>query len=133
MKHIELKHGKYEITLLTKEEYKRYKNRIPLVHCWWRLRSSSNGQTLVAVVSYGGGVNDGDYAVRPALKLEDINLTVGERFIALGNRWVVIDDHVAISEDVITHRRFDCESNDWETSELKVWLEYWAWDGEIDE
>ena len=140
MKHIELKHGKYEITLLTKEEYKRYKNRIPLVNCWWWLRSPGFYQSYAAGVYDDGGVSanglyadfDG-YAVRPVLKSEDINLTVGERFISLGNRWVVIDGHVAISEDVITHRRYDKKSNDWETSELKLWLEEWALEGEYDE
>jgi len=44
----------------------------------------------------------------------------------------MIDDEFAISQDVITHRLYDSNSNEWETSELKVWLEEWAKKGEED-
>lgn len=132
MKHIDLKHGEYEITLLTEEEYWRCEELIPAIYDYWWLQSPGNGQDDAAGVNYGGyGVSYGvNLGVRPALKSEAINLPVGERFIALGNRWVVIADHVAVSEDVVTHRRYDKKSNDWETSELKAWLEDWAKDGE---
>jgi len=42
----------------------------------------------------------------------------------------MIDDEFAISQDVITHRRYDDASNVWEMSELKTWLENWAIEGE---
>lgn len=129
MRYINLTSGNYEITLLTVEEYERYKPQIPIINDWWWLRSPGYDQIGAAYVGRDGDVDDyvdvgsDDSAVRPVLKSEAINLPVGEKFISLGNRWVVIDDHVAISEDVITHRRYDKKSNDWETSELKAWLE----------
>ena len=139
MKHINLKHGEYEITLLTVEEYERYKPQIPTINAWWWLRSPGYDQDDAALATAGGGVdyngdsvNHGSNAVRPALKSDAINLPVGKKFIALGNRWVVIDDHVAVSKDVVTHRRYDRKSNDWETSELKEWLEEWAREGAYD-
>ena len=140
MKTINLKSGDYEITLLTAEEYEQYKDRIPLVKDWWWLRSPGYSSSYAAFVYFDGSVDYyGDFvyssfdAIRPALKSDILNLHIGESFIALGNRWVMIDDGVAISQDVITHRRFDLESNDWETSELKSWLTEWAKEGEAAE
>jgi hypothetical protein len=137
MKHIDLYTGVYEITLLTAEEYERYEPKIPTINDRWWLRSPGSGQLYAKYVSdaggvpnYGDRVNTDDGAVRPALKSEIIDLPIGERFIALGNRWTVIDTGLAISNESVAHRRFDCESNDWETSELRAWLEDWAKDGE---
>ena len=137
MKTIKLHAGEYEITLLTEEEYEAHREQIPPVNGWWWLRSPGYNSYDAADVSSVGSVSDGgndvsnDYlAVRPALKSAIFNLPIGEKFIALGNRWIVIDDGFAISEDVITHRRYDRKSNVWETSELRQWLEEWAKEGE---
>ena len=106
-------------------------------NCWWWLRSPGSNSNYAAdvvnvgsVLVYGLLVNIDNFAVRPALKSAILNLPIGEKFIALGNRWIMIDDGFAISEDMITHRRYDSESNVWETSELKAWLEAWAKEGE---
>lgn len=137
MKTINIGSGQYEITLLTAEEYKRYEDRIPLVNYWWWLRSPGDFSSSAAIILIGGAVDfDGNSvtyvsnAVRPALKSVILNLPIGASFIALGNRWVMIDEGMAISQNVITHRRYDAKSNDWETSELKQWLERWAKEGE---
>ena len=138
MKTIDLHTGEYEITLLTKEEYEAHWEQIPLVTDWWWLRSPGGNSSYAAYVDIddsvyerGDDVHDDLYAIRPALKSAIINLPIGEKFIALGNRWIMIDDGFAISEDVITHRRYDNKSNDWETSKLKEWLEDWAKKGEV--
>ncbi len=140
MKHIDLYTGVYEITLLTADEYKRYEPQIPTINDRWWLRSPCSGKLYAAYVSdaggvpnYGDRVNTDDDAVRPALKSEIIDLPIGKQIIALGNRWTVIDTGLAISNESVAHRRFDVKSNDWETSELKVWLEEWAKDGERQE
>ena len=137
MKTIKLHAGEYEITLLTEEEYEAHREQIPPVNHWWWLRSPGFYSNRAAGVNDGGSVdvyglniNYGNLAVRPALKSAIFNLPIGEKFIALGNRWIVIDDGFAISEDVITHRRYDRKSNVWETSELRQWLEEWAKEGE---
>lgn len=138
MKTINLHSGEYKITLLTKAEYAEHKGSIPLLIDWWWLRSPGDTQRVAAVVDTDGSlgydayVDIGDVAARPALKSGILNLPIGERFAALGNRWVMIDDGFAISEDVITHRRYDAESNIWKTSELKAWLEEWAREGETE-
>lgn len=136
MKHIDLYTGVYEITLLTVEEYERYKPKIQTIYDFWWLRSHGYYQNYAALVKTDGHIHGyGDciedpHAVRPALRSEIIDLPIVERFIALGNRWTVIDTGLAISNESVAHRRFDCESNDWETSELRAWLEDWAKDGE---
>lgn len=139
MRYINLTSGNYEITLLTKEEYEKYNgmNRIPIVNYWWWLRSPGYDKNVAANVGIGGGV--GDYgigvgncygAVRPALKSKILNLSVGTMFTALGNTWIMIDDHFAISVDVVSHQKYDDLTNTWETSYLKGWLEKWAIDRE---
>lgn len=139
MKYIDLHTGNYEITLLTKEEYEKYNgmHRIPIVNDRWWLRSTGYDQVLAAFVNSVGGVCDyGDFvdsgpdAVRPALKSKILNLSVGTMFAALGNTWIMIDDHFAISVDVVSHQKYDDHTNTWETSYLKTWLEKWARDRE---
>ena len=137
MRYINLTHGNYEITLLTKEEYEKYKHRIPLVRYRWWLRSPGYDQIYAAFVyddgdvyNLGFTVNLESLAVRPALKSEILNLNVGTMFVALGNTWIMIDDHFAISVDVVSHQKYDDSTNIWETSYLKSWLEKWAIDRE---
>ena len=135
MKTINLKSGDYEITLLTAEEYNKYKEIIPPVKDWWWLRSLGKFQHYAAFVNCAAFpdcivVYYVNIAARPALKTKIFNLPIGEKFIALGNCWIMIDDGIAISKDVITHRRYDKNSNVWDTSELKAWLEEWAREGE---
>ena len=137
MKTIHLKAGDYEITLLTAEEYEKHKDRIPIVNDWWWLRSPGRNQAYAAhvstdgsVYSYGYSVDFSYYAIRPALKSSILNLPIGKSFIALGNRWVMIDKGFAISQYIIDRMRYDTKSNKWETSEIKQWLEEWAKEGE---
>lgn len=139
MRYINLTSGNYEITLLTKEEYEKYNgmHRIPIVNNWWWLRSPGTDQNHAAIVYRGGSVGDnGNYvdydfcAVRPALKSKILNLSVGTMFAALGNTWIMIDDHFAISVDIVSHQKYDDLTSTWETSYLKIWLEKWARDRE---
>lgn len=137
MNYVSITSGLYEITLLTKEEYKKYNgmHRIPIVNDLWWLRSTGDDPNYTAFVNYDSRVND-DYitnkliAVRPALKSKILNLSVGAMFAALGNTWIMIDDHFAISVDVVSHQKYDDHTNTWKTSYLKVWLEQWARDRE---
>ena len=129
----------YEITLLTKGEYLEHKDVIPRINGWWWLRSLLEAYDYYAGVVSGDGqldigsvAHDSDVGARPALKFKsDIwPLPIGDQFIFLGNRWTVIDEGFAISNDVISIRRYDPKSSVWETSEIKAWLEQWAKEGE---
>ena len=133
-----------EITLLSAEEYVKYRAIIPLIDGWWWLRSPA------AVKGFATGVNSvGDIdglgfyvsynrtAVRPTLKLDlefsdslfwyNPKKLFGAK-IEYGNyRWIVLDANLGelyvLCDSPIAERRFDPESNNWATSELKQWLE----------
>lgn len=123
------------IFLLSNEEYERYKSMIPSVYCWWWLRSPGLYSDYAACVNDFGDVNyNGDYvynvisAIRPALRIGDLEssgLEVGKRFIKYEFPWVYLGDNIAIAEVPIEFYVFDYESNDYETSGIRQFLEDW--------
>lgn len=139
------------IFLLSKEEYKKYKDKIPKINCWWWLRSPGDESDYVAGISdsafvydYGSIVNCSDVAVRPALKISDsirtklrkfipvINANklqtyhrFGDRIVFNGVTWMKLSDDIYISEMPIDFRRFDASSNNYETSEIRQFLLKW--------
>ena len=124
-----------KIFLLSVEEYRQYKKHIPHVNCNWWLRSPGYFGNYASFVFYVGYVNyDGfyvnslDVAVRPALKIENLessNLKIGGRVMAYDFPWIVIDDGLAIAEVPIAFRHFDEESNYYEKSEIRKFLKDW--------
>lgn len=120
------------IFLLSKEEYERYKDKIPKITCWWWTRSGGNGSCSVAFVDcddsgyYKGGIcaSLDSGAVRPALKISDYYAHSG-KIVFNGVTWVRIDKDLYISELPIDFRRFDSTSNNYETSEVRKFLLYW--------
>lgn len=123
----------YEITLLSAEEYEKYKDRIPQINCSWWLRSPGINSNRAASVDYDGSVFDlGDFvdldydAVRPALKISDgRKYEIGKRVILYNFPWIIIDEGLAIAEVPIAFHRFDEKSNDYENSEIKKFLNDW--------
>lgn len=141
MRYFNLKSGDYKISIPSAIEYKKYMPIIPVVNDWWWLRSPGLYRRDAAIVNlnglirdYGSRVNLVSCAVRPILLFNKdvVDVGRGDTFSALGNTWRVIDYGYAISEDVITHRRFDENSNDWLKSELRAWLIEWAREREED-
>lgn len=127
------------ITLLSIEEYEKYKDDISCVGTWWWLRSPGHDTYRAASVGNGGSVNrDGSLvdlssiAVRPALKLGTTRgLNVGTVFELAGQKWTLIDDNLAICNRSVgqTYFRDDVEArdaNDYEKSNIKMWLANWT-------
>ena len=123
------------IFLLSREEYERYKLKIPHINTSWWLRTPGIGSKYVAGVIYTGNVYDGYRvdndlcAVLPVLKY-DIGIYCEanpERFFDLGVTWTIIDKEkgLAIAEMPIMFSRFDAESNDYATSEVRKKLLDW--------
>ena len=123
-----------EITLLTEKEYKKYKNIIPVIESTWWLRSmhdyaaniSSDGSCAYNT-SYGVAY---PYGIRPALhmKLANPKHLVSGDHIRIGSKTFTVlswkrSNLFAFCNEVIEKRRFDTESYEWESSELKAWLE----------
>lgn len=130
-----------KITLLNSEELKEYKYIIPKTlispsyDIYWWLRSEGKDPEETEIVTWDGKrlsmARYLEYDVCPVLKLitSPHRLGVGTEFRLFGFEWTVLDvkDGVttAICNTKIACRRYDTESNDWETSELKAWLEEW--------
>ena len=132
------------ITLLSIEEYEKYKSVIPTTNYWWWLRSPGYYQNYAAYVSNGGdaimrgyNINDAFGAVRPALKI-NLEMTdnrfwykpeklIGSKIEYGQYTWTVLNANFGelyvLCDKCIARHCFDPESNNWATSELKQWLE----------
>lgn len=74
------------------------------------------------------------FGVRPALQIPDLesfNLRIGDRFILVGEQWVVISKDKALCDRIIGKMPFRedwkaPDANDYEKSDVKIWLEKWA-------
>lgn len=115
------------ITLLSLAEYREYGKKIPFISEWWWLREPGDESYLVmfarnAVDRAGGFVGDDDNAVRPVLLGKFGNFI---EFEFAGYSWVILSDNMAICKDFIGYHRFDKESNNYEKSEIKEYLETW--------
>ena len=126
------------VTLLSAEEYEKYKALIPLVQEWWWLRSPhANTSVLAGLVDLDGWVNnnrvDSAYGgTRPALILNSSssNLAPGDVFEVHGQRWTVLGDGLAICNAIIEKGPFRQDwkakdANDFEASDIKRRLEDW--------
>lgn len=132
-----------EITILSMEEHKRYRSIIPRIYSWWWLRSPGYIQSFAAyvdsdenIVEHGSYVDRVDFAFRPALKLEleiadnlfwyNPEKLIGTKIEYGKYRWTILDasfgELYTLCDAIMGYGRFDTDSNDWETSELKQWL-----------
>lgn len=124
-----------EITLLSKEEYSQYKNIIPKITEPWWLRSPGYSSYSANNVDSGGYLGSSDNVnntkgIRPALHMNLVNLkslSAGDK-IRVGSKSFTIlswegDEVFVLCDEFIATHRFGFNSNQWETSELKQWLE----------
>ena len=136
-----------EVTLLSIAEYEAAKEYIPMIKGWWWLRSpGSLGYRAAVVFSVGWVDTRGNYVsltpgvVRPALRvsnLQSLNLQIGDKIFDLaGHTWTVIADDLMLCDDGIGQH---CFREDWETedsnvyeaSDVKKYLEEWAQENRI--
>lgn len=122
-----------EITLLSKEEYNRYKDIIPFVKDDWWLRSRGYDNDYEYYVNNNGNLCSNHVmsyrGIRPALYITLPNqkfLTVGDH-IRIGSKDFIIlsweDSNLfALCCEVIATCRFDRVTNEWNVSEIKEWL-----------
>ena len=130
-----------EITLLSKEEYIKLKNVIPLCRGNWWLRSQGDLDFTAAFVhgEYGSvneyGINvDVEFGVRPALQIRNLsspNLKIGDKVSLFGRQWTVISDSLVLCDAVIGKTCFRKDysapdANDYEHSDIKKTLDKWV-------
>lgn len=118
-----------EIILLSVEEARKIPQNILACGDWWWLRSSGHRQGDAALVSRGGIVHPRGYcvnfdycAIHPAFRLNNLNAKIYDK-VMIGKTWcTVIDEGLALTDYSICKRRFDEKSNNWESSELKEFI-----------
>lgn len=123
------------VTLLSEEEYNRFRRRITLMDSWWWLRSPGSTQYYVAAVNSDGSlylnnVFNSSGCVRPALICES-DLTGVYKIVLLGMRWTVLDDSLILCDECIGKTAFRSnrtapDANVYEASDVKKYLENWA-------
>ena len=125
---------KDELFLLSVEEYEKYKGVIPVIGSWWWLRSPDDDGDIAADVDFDGSVStlgllvNYTNGIRPALRVqksEISNLQIGDRKIYYDFPFVKIDEDLLIAEVPIAFDKFDDDSNDYEKSYVKRFLEEW--------
>ena len=130
-----------EITLLSKEEYIKLKDVIPIFRgCWWLRSPGDRGDVAAFVYGEYGSVFEAGcrvtevFGVRPALQIKNLsslNLKIGDKASLFGRQWTVISDSLVLCDAVIGEtcfRKDDSapDANDYEHSDIKQWLENWA-------
>lgn len=107
---------------------------------WWL--GSSVADHSAGVVDRKGQISSAsvafaDFGVRPALRfMSNINARVGDKIEIGGETWTVVvtsavADSVALCDRIVGHTRYCNDlsvSNDFESSDIKSWLDTWAWE-----
>jgi len=123
------------ITMLSVEEARKLPQWILADGNRWWLRSSGRDRYDAAgicgdgsILSLGRPIRDAGAYVRPAIKINVrpyLPLMIGETVLILGRlAQFVGNDAVLLCESIGCHR-FDEKCNDYEKSEIKVYLEGW--------
>jgi len=128
-----------EIALLTVEEAKKLPKWVLANGEWWWLQSAGYSQYCTAFVNNVGWVNALGYSfdrdcvyVRPALKIKNLDLIAPAYGIEIGETVRILDriafytgnGKVLLCEPIGVHR-FDEDTNCYENSEIKEFLENW--------
>lgn len=125
------------VTLLSIEEYEKYKKNIPLLKDFWWLRTRGNSNTGVMGVKKDGSVDhygffvyaDGVHA-RPVLKISNHNLKIKDEFEFKNYKWTVISEKLAICNTSIGYFPFrknwrEEDMLDYNVSDVKTYIEDW--------
>ena len=126
------------VTLLSKEEYGKYRNTIPRWYTWWWLRSpcryvetdADQVQSTMLVNSEPVWMSA---SVRPVLVFSDIlsTLKVGDKLEVAGKTWTIIENGLALCDNSIGFKPFKenhkvKSANVYEKSDVKKYIDNWV-------
>lgn len=123
-----------EISILSRVEAECYSSIIPKSDVAWRLKTPSIYDNYTYCVNCDNEIWEynviGPIGIRPSLKIKFDNVPAESSQVELfGFTWTVISNYaketLLLCDDVVEHRRYDAYRNDWNSSELKSWLEEW--------
>ena len=122
-----------EVTLLSANEYKPVEHDVPWVGDEWWLRTPGSHNYLAAIVDSEVINADGFYVgqckgVRPALRVNPESIDHIESSASFGgHEWTRISKDMFLCNETIRQMPFNKteDSNDYETSDVKKWLEKW--------
>lgn len=118
------------IDLLSVEQYQKHKEQIPQTHQFWWLSSPGIKKLYACDVMPGGNV---DYSVpiktvggvRPVLYIAGLDTDIGEEIEIFNRKWTVLNEHLVLCNSLIADYIFDSRDNNWNSSELKGYLNMW--------
>ena len=128
-----------EIAVFSVEEYNKYKSLVPVIKSFWWLRTPACLVRRVCCVQNDGNIDNigceisYKVGVRPVCVF-DIKFADPVFWYKIGSKikygkynWTVVDiqnsELFALCDDIIGFHCFDEESDAWQESRLKTWLE----------
>lgn len=132
-----------DVTLLEVEEYGSLADGlIPDVGQLFWLKSSSEGDGALAGTVAAGhwvaqNITSNRHGVRPALKIQNTNLSVGDKFTLAGYQWTVILEDTALCDAIVARVSYRKnwranDAHDYDASDVKAWLAAWTKEKSID-
>lgn len=126
IKRIDPKEAK--ITLLTEEQAEKLPIEMLKRGCRWWLRSPTNSRYAANVSrdgwsNYCRNVNDAYIGVVPAFIIDNLNTDFGNKVYVDKLQCTVVGENLVLADEVVCQHRYDENSSDWETSELKAFIE----------
>ncbi len=120
------------ITLLSKKEAWDLPRWILANSDWWWLRSCGNSRDEVVgvgmdgAISYDYEISNPRVCVRPALEIKTLpNLEIGDLVEVLGRKSQYIGNNTVLLCEPIACHEFDDETNDYDKSAIKSYIENW--------
>ena len=126
-----------EITLLSYDDYSKYRHLISKIKNPWWLRSAPNETFVYSVLGSGflfPDLPNQTLGVRPALICSDLRKKPEEKIDIFGYIWTVLDYNLALCDSIISEHNFDYDAvtdsstTEWNESRLKETIEMWYYE-----
>lgn len=119
-----------QITLLTIEQAEKVPKNVLARNDWWWLRTAGQHPNFAAFVDEDGDIYEEGFivyhaynGVRPAFRITGVSLDFNELVYIGKLPCTAIDKDLVLANELICDHRFGRETNDWETSEIKAFIE----------